>query len=116
MARPRQKVARAQRFSDRDESSCYKPVKAPSTRAIRELLRSGCQSYAIIPFLYCIRNGPLISYSRIVCLLFRGHSLVLSSIDSAACHTCHVTEQSLVVKGLMPISSVGPIIIPSNMM
>ena len=40
---------------------------------------------------------------------------MLSSIYSAGCHTCHVThtEQSWVVKGLVPVSSVGPSSIPS---
>ena len=52
----------------------------------------------------------IIPLSRIVCPLFRDHSLVLSSIHSAGCHTCHVThtEQSWVMKGLVPVSSVGP--------
>ena len=40
---------------------------------------------------------------------------MLSSILSAGCHTCHVThtEQSLVMKELVPVSSVGPSSIPS---
>ena len=40
---------------------------------------------------------------------------MLSSIHSAGCHTCHVThtEQSWVVKGLVPVPSVGPSSIPS---
>ena len=39
---------------------------------------------------------------------------MLSSIHSPGCHTCHVThtEQSWVVKGLVPISSVGPMLYP----
>ena len=52
----------------------------------------------------------IIPHSRIVCPLFRGHSLVLSSIHSAGCHTCHVThvtEQSWVVKLRVTIGPVS---------
>ena len=38
LARPQEEVARAQRPSDSGRPSCYKPVKAPSARAIRELV------------------------------------------------------------------------------